>query len=116
MAGKRSRGSRREQLGCDRGAQLVDLLGDEVGVERRAVDELEGPGPDPQPHVGPAGLGPPLHEPAQADVGERAGHVGEHLDHRRSGPSEGASGEDDLAAGGLLVELADGDDVLRPGG
>jgi hypothetical protein len=45
------------------------------------VDDLEWPGPNPQGHVGTVELGAQVNETSQTDVGERAGDVGEHLDH-----------------------------------
>ena len=56
----------------------MDLLSDQVAVERRVVDELQRPRPYEQSKVG-AGLVSALGEPAEADVGEGAAHVGEHL-------------------------------------
>jgi hypothetical protein len=80
--GRRERrfGEALEQRRCDLPADVVDLLGDEVGVERLAVDDLEGPRPHAQGHVVAAEGGTPVHELPQADVGVGAGDVGEDLD------------------------------------
>ena len=69
-----------EEIGRDLLADLVDLLPDELGLERSVVDELERPCLHDQAHVVATELGAPLDEPAQPDVGERATHIGEHLD------------------------------------
>ncbi len=50
------------------------------GSSGLAVDDLERPSPDEQLPIGSAELSAQFDEVAEADVGERAGDVGEHLD------------------------------------
>ena len=88
----RHRGSREgllgeafEQVRPYRGPQRLDFGADVMGVQRRAVDEFQGPCPDPQQRFGATTLGAPVDECVQAGVGERAKHIGEYLDSPHGG-------------------------------
>ena len=88
QCGHRRRRERRfgeaaEHAGHEVLPQFVDLLGDEAGIERFAVDDLERPRAHPQTHITATGLGARLHEATQADVRERTGDIRPHLDDFR---------------------------------
>ena len=51
-----------------------------VGIQRLAVDQLQRPGPDPEPRFGQATAGTPVDQRVQTGVGERTQDVGEYLD------------------------------------
>ena len=70
-----------EQPRCDLSAQVVDLLGDDVRVERLLVDDLQRPSPHPQGHVTAVKLATSLDEAPQSDVCEGTSDISEHLDH-----------------------------------
>ena len=84
LAGNAARSKPAEQLRRDLGADVVDLLGDVIRVERDPVHDLEGPGADLEPDVTTTQLGPTLDEPTEPDVGERTGDVSEDLDRSSS--------------------------------
>ena len=79
------------------------MVGDQVGFERLAVHELERPRPDMEDDVVTPPPVPFLDEPAESDVGERTGHVGEDVDDRRlptlRGSGRGTGDADDPMVG-----------------
>ena len=68
-----------EQVGSDLRPQGLDLLRDEIRIERLLVHDLERPRADLQREIG-AACRSLLDDPAQPHVREWAAHIGEHLD------------------------------------
>ncbi len=70
-----------EQIRGDLGPDVVDLLGDEVGVERRVVHDLQRPAAHPHDDIVTPLLLTHLGETPEPDVRERTADICEHLDH-----------------------------------
>jgi hypothetical protein len=70
-----------EELGRNMVAKLVDVIECRVGVHTSAVDPLQRPRPNPDRYILTASVPKLTSHQLEADVGERAPDVGEHLDH-----------------------------------